>query len=149
MCYAAGMADALSVVMRWMHLVGVVLLVGGLVVMVLGVVRAKDISLETVQAIYRKVAGLAAWSVLLLSVSGVYQWVVLSERYSAIGAKAHALIGTKVLLATLLLAWAFSQVLNVEAGVTQGTKRSWWAMLGLALLVMLMGATVRQIRLGG
>ena len=78
-----------------------------------------------------------------LIVSGTYNWMMLAATYRDIGPKAHALIGTKVLLAVVM----FVVVLARSVGLIKPTK--FWHMfnLHLAAVVILLAAVLRYVRL--
>jgi len=140
----------LPILMRVMHIAGVVLVVGGVVYITwyltpalrqLGPERRDDVEALSDS----RFRGGLTIGILLLVVSGVGQWVYMQPTYTAAGPIGSILIGIKVTLAVFLMALLFAQSLKLDPG---GSPRLWaWVHLILIAAIIILGAAVRQVRL--
>jgi uncharacterized membrane protein len=138
----------IQVVMRYLHIVSAVVAVGGMAFWSLCVVPAakrldestRGPFLKSVQERFLKVVLVAIAG---LIISGTYNWVMLAGEYRKMGWQGNALIGTKVLLATVIFCIVFAR----SIGLIKPTR--FWHMfnLHLAAVVILLAATLRYCRL--
>ena len=139
----------LVIVMRYLHIVSAIVLVGGWVFMswcMIPATRLLDDSFrESLMAMLKKRFVRLVWfSLGGLLVSGVYNWMLFAGQYKQIGPKANALIGLKVLLALILFAhiWARS------AGLIQcKSKAHLTSHIHLAAIIILLAGVLRYFRL--
>ena len=143
---------AVVVVMRTLHLFGAVVLFGGLLAVPMFVRPAlRDADPATREAVIarvtRQLQRWLGWAAVALVVSGTYAWMMSAELYRLIGPVANALLGTKVLLAVLLitLLWAW------RTGLTGSSPRAHrvvvFILLHLAIAIVILAAVLRQWRL--
>ena len=138
----------LDVAMRYLHVVSAIVAVGGLAFAALCLtpaVRVLDDSfrasvMKLVQLRFRRVVWVAIFG---LIVTGTYNWVRAAEHYKDLGAKANALIGTKVLLAMVL----FAIVAAESVGWLKPKKPTalTTVKLALAAVVILLGSILRKM----
>jgi len=138
------------IVMRWLHVAGAGTLVGLLVFIVLcaGPARAwmdNELDFERVKRIERRLRGVMAAAIALLITAGVFNWVASAAMYERAGVAAHAVLGVKVVLACVLIALLWAQ----DVGLMGAAAARGWraACLVLALVVVVLGAVVRYVRL--
>ena len=144
------MFDAIvPVVMRWLHVAATGTLVGLLVFIVLcaGPARAwleNEADFERVKQIERRLRGVMALAIAALVVSGLYNWGASAAMYER-AAAALVVLGVKVVLACVLIAVLWAQDVGLMA---HRQARGWRVVcLLLALLVVLLGAVTRSLRL--
>lgn len=138
------------IVMRWLHVAAAGTLVGMLVFILLcaGPARAwmeNELDAARVKRIERRLRGVMALAIAALVVAGLYNWGASAEMYAKGGVAVHAVLGVKVVLACVLIAVLWAQ----DVGLMGSAGARGWRMtcLGLALLVVLLGAVVRYLRL--
>lgn len=140
---------ALSVLMRYLHIVSAVVAVGGMAFMLLCLSpAAKLLDEKTRESLLDAVHGRfqrVVWACIGgLIVSGLYNWMLLAGAYKAMGPIGNALIGTKVLLAAII----FGVVWARSAGFLSKASRRRVLMINihLAAIVILLGAVLRHYR---
>jgi uncharacterized membrane protein len=141
--------EVLQIVMRFIHIVSAIVLVGGnayIATVMLSSLRLVEDSLRNsilklaadrfTRIVWIGIAGLV--------VSGAYNWVLLAPMYKAMGPVGNALIGSKVLLALILflLVWAN------RVGLTKLSVRAYLILnLHLAAAVIVVAVVLRTLRL--
>lgn len=139
--------DILQIVMRYIHIVAAIFVVGGLgfyAICLTPAMRLLDdgFSESWSKMIQKRFVRLLWVGIAGLLVSGVYNWMKSVQTYKAMGASGNALIGTKVLLALLIFA-------IVWAGSIGLLKPKTWqkSALHLAAIVILLATILRYFRL--
>ncbi|MEX0776744.1 MAG: hypothetical protein WD042_13660 [Phycisphaeraceae bacterium] len=138
----------LIVLMRFMHVISAVLVVGGLACIVYCVrpsLRMLDESFR--DAVYQLIVARFEKVVYLgiagLIISGIFGWLRNAPMYKAIGPAGNALIGTKVLLAAIIFTIVFCRA----AGLIK-PARIWQVLcLHLALVVIVLGGVLYVMRM--
>ena len=142
--------DLLPMAMRWMHMVCMALLGGGIAFLISCVHPvATALEPETGQGMMRLVRGRflrLMWLAMAgLALSGVYNWVMTAGTYRAMGPVGNALIGAKVLVALILFLLIWAQALGL---IGKRRTRAWLTVhLCLTLIVILLGVMLRHHRL--
>ena len=145
------MDHAFPILMRYVHIVSAVIAVGGsafIAMCLLPATRLVDDSFRAslMQLVQKRFARVVWVCIGGLVISGVYNWVLLSDQYKAMGAKGNALIGTKVLLSIVLFAVVGAQ----NFGLLKLKPRPYLVLnLHLAAAVILLAAILRHFRLTG
>lgn len=98
----------IQIVMRYVHIVSAILLVGAMAAMIMALKSAaqtltQDQCREFSKCLGRRFARLAYICFAGLMVSGTYNWMRLAGDYKELGPKGNAVIGTKVLLVLIIL----------------------------------------------
>ncbi len=144
------MSATLFLLMRWLHLLSMAVIVGGLTLIVLAAGPAKSLPNDpSVTNVIRRIEGRYRWALLVavigLILSGVYQWVAFGQTYQAGGALLLGILSFKVLLATGVFAmlWAF----QVDSMVDDKAKAWRWVNLLLAVIVLMLAGVVRYLHL--
>ncbi|MBI1371899.1 MAG: hypothetical protein GC159_03950 [Phycisphaera sp.] len=139
----------LDIVVRLLHILAAIGLLGGVLFMVVGLLPASKLVeddearaslLLTAKKKYYKVSHLA---IVLLLATGVMQWMHNHDAYEAGNKKLiAALLGTKVLLALIAFSIAFADTFKV----IKGPK---WAKINIVLgvTIVILAAVVRHLRL--
>lgn len=141
--------DMVGLLMRLMHIASAVVLVGGLFFFVTGVLpvlKAAPGTEDSLAAIRKRFFRLAHPAIVLLILSGAWQWWQNHAHYKlATGPLLQALLGTKVLLAIVAFAIAFA----APTGVLPGCPGRWArANLVLGLLILVLASAVRGLHMG-
>jgi len=137
----------LPIFMRYVHIVSVATVVGGLLFLpfcVLPAVKDLDQALreKVTQAVTRRFYRVLWVGVCGLIISGVYNWVQSAGLYKEMGPAGNALIGTKVLLAL----GVFVMVGLGSAGLVK-PKACRMVNIHLVATIMLLAAILRHLRL--
>ena len=138
----------LQIVMRYIHIVSAIIVVGGMSFMLMCLTPAvrlldeqfRDSLMKMVHHRFLRVVWVAIGG---LIVSGAYNWYMLQKTYDKIGPKANALIGTKVLIAFIM----FAVVGARTVGMMQNPRRALMINIHLAAIVILLAAILRYYRL--
>jgi len=145
------MSDAvLSIVMRWLHITAAAVLVGSLAFMALCASPAacwleNERDRSVLRRIERRLRLMMAIAIVALVLAGLYNWMLLAGQYRLAGTAAWVVLAVKVTVAVFLIALLWAQDVGL---MVQRQARGWRAMcLLLALLVILLAATVRYLRL--
>lgn len=148
----------LDVVMRVLHILGAVVLIGGVgfmaVVLTPGLKLIDDqFRAALMHMIRKRFVPLIHGAVGALLISGIYNWWRNVEAYGAVRESSRGaygmlqgLLGMKVLLAVAAI------VLLLMQGAKRGHEKPgrWWgAILWLTVVVLVMGSIVRHLRLQG
>jgi uncharacterized membrane protein len=145
------MDNAILVVsMRYLHIVGAVIAVGGTTFILACLLPSLKLVEENLrQSLLKMTTGrFLKWlyaSIAMLLISGIFNWVNLASAYRAMGPIGNALIGTKVLLAIVLFAIIGAQAAGVIAPANP--KRLLVVNLHLAAIVILLGSILRYLRM--
>lgn len=143
------MIDALSIVMRYLHVVSAVVAVGGMAFLLLCLSpamrlleeKSREALLDAVHCRFQRVV----WACIAgLIVSGIFNWMMLAGAYKAMGPMGNALIGIKVLLAAIVfgVVWARSAGFLSKAS----RRRTLMINIHLAAVVILLGSVLRHHR---
>lgn len=137
----------LPIAMRYVHIVSAVLTVGGLAFLSLCLSPAMRMLDESFRESVAKMVQHRFYRILWIGigglvVSGVYNWIMSSQTYKAMGPMGNALIGTKVLLAAIMFAIVWAGSVGKMKPKTCHT-----AAVHLAALVMLVAVILRHMRL--
>ena len=97
---------ALSIVMRYLHIICAVTIVGGIVFISIALKPAlkllDDDGRKSFQAVIQRRFHRTVFLCFAgLTISGAYNWIMLADQYQAMGPKGNAVIGVKVLLAAI------------------------------------------------
>lgn len=145
------MSDAiLSVVMRWLHIAGAAMLVGSLFFIVIGAGPAScwlgnEQDRSVMKRIELRLRLMMAVATVALVLAGLYNWMLMAGQYRIAGPAAWGLLAVKVSLAAILIALLWAQDVGL---IMHRSARSWRvACLLLALLIILLAAVVRYLRL--
>ncbi|MAX24579.1 MAG: hypothetical protein CMJ19_08745 [Phycisphaeraceae bacterium] len=138
----------LIIVMRYIHVLSFITLVGGLLYNMIGQrVARKILDSEKAEAFidgFRSRILTFQWFAMLgLVVSGLFTWVITNEKYKAIGALGNALIGTKVMLAMGI----FCVIWMRYSKLIKSDKTAMMINIHLAAIVILLGSILRYYRL--
>lgn len=134
----------LIVIMRYVHIISVILLVGGLMFNFLGQRVARKVldsdAAQTFINTYRKWILNIQWAAMLgLIVSGLYTWFAVSEKYKQLGKIGNILIGTKILLAMTV----FCVIWMRWSKLIQSDKTAMMINIHLAAIIIFLGAVLR------
>ncbi|MCC6679619.1 MAG: hypothetical protein IT445_01845 [Phycisphaeraceae bacterium] len=145
------MSDAiLSVVMRWLHIAGAAMLVGSLFFIVFCAGPAacwleNERDRSVMKQIERRLRLMMTLAAVALVLAGLYNWMLMAEQYRIAGPMSWGLLAVKVSLAAILIALLWAQDVGL---MMHRSARSWRvACLTLALIVILLAAVVRYLRL--
>lgn len=138
----------LVVAMRYLHIVSAIVAVGGLAFMAWCLSPALRLLDDGFREQVQRLASERFQRVIVfaiggLTLSGVYNWIMLAPVYREAGPLANALIGTKVLLSLVMFGIVFAQ----KWGLIVPSK--FWRSFNLHLgaLVILLAAVLRYVRL--
>ena len=141
---------ALLIVMRLLHIVGAILLVGGTAFILTCAVPAlrtiDDTWRDTVLTLLRKRFARWVWiGIAMLLISGTYNWIASAGEYKAMGPIGNALIGTKVLIAIILFALIWAQ----QTGLVRHRSPRAALMINIHLgaVVIILAVVLRHFRL--
>ncbi|MCC6578840.1 MAG: hypothetical protein IT440_00225 [Phycisphaeraceae bacterium] len=138
----------LIVLMRFLHITGAILAVGGLS-FIAACFRPSLKSLPQDQrdalagAVRGRFLKVQLIAIALLVISGVYGWILSAAAYKAIGPAANAMIGIKVLLALIL----FAVVWMRSSGILKSDKLAGMINLHLAAVIILLAGILRYLQL--
>lgn len=138
----------LIVAMRYLHIVSAIVAVGGLTFSILCLKPAaakldeavRDGLLAAVRARFVKVQWVA---LLVLVATGVFGWVSSNQAYNAAGKLSQPLIGTKVLLAFILIAVVWAR----GANIIKSDRVAGMINVHLAAIIILLAAVLRTYRM--
>lgn len=138
----------LIIVMRYLHVLSFITLVGGLLYNMIGQrIARKVLDSQAAESFITAFKGCVLkfqWCAIAgLIVSGTYTWVITNAKYKAIGALGNALIGTKVLLAMTV----FCVIWMRWSKLIKSDKTAMMINIHLAAIIILLGATLRYYRL--
>jgi len=138
----------LLVVMRYLHIVSAISVVGGILFIIVCLKPAmrlideglRDSVMRVVRGRFHKVvvAGIVG-----LVISGLFNWMASAEAYSKFKPTSDMLIGTKVLLALIMFAVVGARMSNV----IKSDKLAQMINIHLAAIVILLAAILRYQRL--
>lgn len=141
--------DAINIVLRVLHVGSAIALLGGtlffLVVMLPSLRLMEEGLRDSVLQIARKrFYRIAHPALLLLVLTGFYNFSQYLDDYKKASKAVHGLLGVKILLALIILFIVFAQTFGVLKGCP---KR--WAKINLALgvVIVILAAIVRSLRL--
>ncbi len=137
------------IIVRVLHISGAAgVLIGFITLALIAVPAMRDVPAMTadpiIRAIRRRATAIAWAGAVAQFITGTWGWIVLAPHYRQVGPVADILLGTKVLLATLVVAVLFAQVES-----NKDPRPGLWPTLlrvGLVLSVFVLGAIVRQLR---
>lgn len=138
------------VIVRVLHIGGAAaVLIGFIALALIAVPAMREMAAITadpiLRAIRRRATAMAWVGAVAQFITGTWGWIVMAPHYRQVGPVADILLGTKVLLATVVVAVLFSQV-ESHRDPRPGVGSTVWR-LGLVLSVFVLGAVVRQLRL--
>ena len=139
----------LDIVLRYLHVMCAIIMVGGMIFISLAVRPAlktlEEGPRESFQQVMQRCFHLAVYLCFVgLLISGVFNWMKLAAEYKQIGPQANAVIGIKFLLAVI--------VFGVIAGRTSGVlklsgKVCHMLNLHLVAIIILLAAVLRYWRI--
>lgn len=142
--------QVLDIVVRILHVLSAIGLLGGTAFVVVALLPAmggvdepaREKLMPTVRKRFHRIVHPA---VVLLLLTGIYQWVTNHEPYEQAGPVLHGVLGVKVLIALTI----FGLIFAADAGVLKGGPPRWAKVnLTLGLIVVILAAIVRHLRLG-
>ena len=138
----------LIVAMRYLHIISVIVLVGGLLYNMISqrVVRKILDSQQAenlLTALRARVLAFQWFAIAGLIISGTFTWVVTNAQYKAIGPMGNALIGTKVLLAMGI----FCVIWMRWSKLIKSDKMAMMINIHLAAIIILVAGILRYYRL--
>lgn len=138
----------LIVAMRYLHIISVIAMVGGLLYNAIGQRVARkildtDLAEKFITAFRGMVLKFQWFAMAGLLVSGTYTWILTHEKYKAIGPLGNALIGTKVLLALSV----FCVIWMRWSKLIQSDKMAMMINMHLAAIIILLAGILRYYRL--
>lgn len=142
--------EIMNVVIRVLHVLSAILLMGGMGMMlmcVLPAIREKDASLmeSLVPAVRKRFSKIAMVAIGLLLLTGFGQWGLNHKVYEGATPLPNIVLGVKMLAAFAV----FFIFFGMNSGVIKGCPKKWMGIsFTLALLVVILAAVVRQVRLG-
>ncbi|MCC7146310.1 MAG: hypothetical protein IT443_07680 [Phycisphaeraceae bacterium] len=140
----------LDILARYVHVVSALLMLGAMSAVIFCVWPATRLLDEGLRSSLHQLVqnrlGRIFWIAAAgLIVSGVYNWIKLAAVYRDMGPLGNALIGTKVLLAAILLALYWARQTRL---LQKGSDRSWLMIyLHLGAIILLLAAVLRYFRL--
>lgn len=142
----------LEVLMRYLHILAAVALVGGIAFMMLCVAPASKVLDDSqrklfMQAVHARFLKIVWVAIIVLLVTGTYTWIRMNEAYSHFKPWGLALISTKVVLALSIFMMIWLRSIGVLGMTPRGSKRLRMANLHLAVTVILIASTLRYLRL--
>ena len=138
----------LQIVMRYAHILSAVTAVGGLLFMAFCLapvarLLADDARQPFVESVHKRFLCIVNVAIILLIVSGVYNWGLLAQTYKSMGPVGNALLGIKVLLALIM----FVVIWLRTAGLFKNDKAARMINVHLAAIVILLAVILRYYRL--
>ena len=149
MHYAIAMNNPILIVaMRYLHIISVIAMVGGLLYNTVAQrVARKVLETELAEnfiAVFRSTVLKFQWFAMAgLIVSGTYTWIITNDQYKAIGPLGNALIGTKVLLALSV----FCVIWMRWSKLIKSDKLAMMINMHLAAIIILLAGILRYYRL--
>lgn len=141
--------DLTAYVMRVLHIVGAAGFVGGALFAVVSLLPAskkvdKEKRGEFLFAAQRRSYRVLHPSMILLLISGLYQYATSIETYSDVGPRMHMVLGLKILVALV----AFFILGAQTARLLKDKQGRWWGLMALlGLIVIVLASYARQVRL--
>jgi hypothetical protein len=134
--------------MRYLHIVSVIMLVGGLLYnMIAQRVARKLLEADLAESFTTALRGrvlMFQWCAMAgLVISGIHTWIINSAQYQAIGPLGNALIGTKVLLAM----GVFCVIWMRWSKLIKSDKLAMMINIHLAAIIILLAGILRYYRL--
>ncbi len=143
--------DEFNLVMRIVHVLSAIFLVGGLAFVLIGMIpatRLLDESLRAnlVDAARRKFYKVSHSAIALLLITGGYNWWANTDLYRAAENRAllQALLGTKALLGVVIAAMLFAKSFGV---IKPGSQTDSKVIVILGVVIVIMAAVIRHLRL--
>ena len=137
---------------RWIHIVSACVVIGGMFALLGCLPKRQDPDAKPDEnqddPLPRAARLFEPWfygSVLMLAVSGAYLWASFGRFYGDIGVLAQSMIGSKVLLAVLLIIMAWADTVGLWSWGSPRGRLAW--RLSVALLVVLIAGVLRHYRL--
>ena len=141
--------EVLNVVMRVVHIGSAIGLLGGTLFMLAALLPASGALDEEPRGSIRDLARrrfyrIAHPAILLLLISGGYNFAIQLDAYAEAGPITHGLLGIKIILALIIFAIVFAQTF----GMLRERPGRWLAVnVSLGLLIIILAAIVRHVRL--
>jgi len=143
-------SDFLVVAARYIHIVSAIFAVGGMAFMIICVspaMRLVDDSFREsiLRMVSKRFTIVQNVAVIALLLTGVYNWVLNNETYSAIKPWGQMLIGTKTLLALVLFGIVWARTFGL---IKEGNPKRWLMInIHIAAVVILLASILRHLRL--
>ena len=141
--------EVLNVVMRVVHIGSAIGLLGGTLFALVAFIPASSTLEEgpresILGIVSRRFYRIAHPAILLLLISGGYNFAIQLDAYREAGPLAHGLLGIKILLALVIFGIVFAQTFGVLKG-----RPGRWMMVNITLgtLIIILAAVVRHVRL--
>lgn len=141
--------DILTVIIRILHVGSAIALLGGTLyalAVLLPATRLVDEGLRgsLLQLAQRRFYRVAHPAIVLLILTGAYNFWINLDAYREVGPISHGLLGVKILLALAILGIIFAQTFRVLPG-----PPARWAALNLTMgtIIIIIAAIVRHLRL--
>lgn len=139
----------IEVVVRYVHVLSAVILVGGMIFVSVAVkpalkVLGDDQRRDFQDIMHKRFVRVAFGCFAALFITGAYNWMKLASEYKAMGSKGNAVIGIKVLLAVIafLIVWTRSiGLLKLSGKVCRLIN------LHLAAIIILLAGLLRYWRI--
>lgn len=141
--------EIFNIIVRFIHIASVAALVGGTLFMVFAMSPALKLVDEQLRQSLLTLARkrfmrISHAAMTLLILSGAWTWYVSFEDYRQAGKALQPVLGTKVLIAVVI----FAIITGVATGALKGCPTRWgWINVGLAAIVILLGAVVRHLHM--
>ncbi|MHC4993588.1 MAG: hypothetical protein ACYTGQ_00900 [Planctomycetota bacterium] len=142
--------DTAKVVIRILHTLSAIMLMGGvgmMIMCVLPAIKQTEASLmdTLVPAVRKRFFKIAVASIVLLLLTGFAQWGLNHGAYEVATPLPNIVLGFKMLRAFAV----FIVFFGLNSGVIRGCPKKWMTIsFGMATLVVILAAVTRQIRLG-
>ena len=142
--------EVLNIVMRVLHIVSAIALLGGAIFFLttmLPAVRVLDEGLRgsVLQLTRKRFYRITHPALLLLLITGFYNYIRNMDIYRAAPKAVHGILGTKILLALIITVIIFAQ----SFGLLKGCPVRWTKVnVALGLVIVVLAAVARSMRLG-
>jgi uncharacterized membrane protein len=143
--------DEFNLVMRIVHVLSAVFLIGGLGFVLIGLTPATRLLDESLRASLidtarRKFYKISHSAIALLLITGAYNWWANADLYRAADNKAlvQALLGTKALLGVIIAAMLFAKSFGV---IKPGSQLDSKVVVILGVVIVIMAGVIRHLRL--
>lgn len=144
--------DVFNVVMRILHVLSAVMLVGGLSFFLIGVGPAMrllddDLRGQILTLARRSFYKVTHAAISLLLITGAWNWYVNIEAYRAVANRGllQGILGFKALLGIVIAVILFGEAFGVIKGKGTGATK---VIVALGVVVIILAAIVRHLRMG-
>ena len=138
------MDDLFNLILRWMHIFGAIILLGGTFFMRLAYIPAVAILTDDVRqtlqpAVRRRWAVWVMIAITMLLVSGIINTILYAQQYDFPGGYYHALLGIKFLLALVIFYIASKLMGRSQSAERFRESTQFWLNVNLTLAILVVG----------